>query len=99
MEETHFKFFINKRNENSLTHFKPIPFENIRKPKMLILKWVKHESMYLIYYWVPNRRGGWKILQNLKGGGGGGGVGISGGWKSLENIIAGVGWRKFDLIR
>ena len=50
MEETHFKFFINKRNENSLTHFKPIPFENIRKPKMLILKWVKHESMYLIYY-------------------------------------------------
>ena len=33
MEETHFKFFITKLNENSLTYFKSIPFENIRKPE------------------------------------------------------------------
>ena len=43
-----------------------------------------------------NKKGGWKILQNLinEGGWGGGGLGYwnkQGGWKILENLISGVG--------
>ena len=35
---------MTKRNENSLTHFKPIPSENIKKPELY-----RHELMYVMY--------------------------------------------------
>ena len=60
MKEIHLKFFMTKRNENSLTHFKPIPSENIKKPELY-----RHELMYVMY--LTNLFLGFsKIIQGLK---------------------------------